>query len=217
MTLTASEIDKIAREIRDYFRQESATVQIQKIKPNFYERAKEAIESLDEMARSNISPERIDMYRKVMDKRDIIEKNLRNFLLKRYEKILRDSLFEIGSSIMDRLTSQEKIFIMDMHNRMSLYIEGLILVKNIAPKEEIEPVEEISTVHPDHEKAEAGKHIPESTDPMKLVSVNAEYLPVATSIGDFYLHKNDILYLPVKAAELIIEKKYARYVEFSKK
>ena len=87
MTLTASEIDKIAREIRDYFRQESATVQIQKIKPNFYERAKEAIESLDEMARSNISPERIDMYRKVMDKRDIIEKNLRNFLLKRYEKI----------------------------------------------------------------------------------------------------------------------------------
>ena len=217
MTLTASEIDKIAREIRDYFRQESATVQIQKIKPNFYERAREAIESLDEMARNNISPERIDMYRKVMDKRDIIEKNIRNFLLKRYEKILRDSLFEIGSSIMDRLTSQEKIFIMDMHNRMALYIDGLIQVKNIAPKEEIEPVEEITTVGPGHEKTEAGKEMPETTDPMKLVSVTAEYLPVATSIGDFYLHKNDILYLPVKAAELIIEKKYARYVEFLKK
>jgi hypothetical protein len=217
MTLTASEIDKIAREIRDYFRQESATVQIQKIKPNFYERAREAIESLDEMARNNISPERIDMYRKVMDKRDIIEKNIRNFLLKRYEKILRDSLFEIGSSIMDRLTSQEKIFIMDMHNRMALYIDGLIQVKNIAQKEEIEPVEEITTVGPYHEKTEEGKHMPEATDPMNLVSVTAEYLPVATSIGDFYLHKNDILYLPVKAAELIIEKKYARYVDFSKK
>ncbi len=217
MTLTASEIDKVAREIRDYYRQESATVQIQKIKLNFYERAREAIESLDEMARSNISPERIDMYRKVMDKRDIIEKNLRNFLLKRYEKILRDSLFEIGSSIMDRLTSQEKVFIMDMHNRMSLYIDGLIQVKNIPQKEEIEPVGEIVNLVPEHEKTEPGKEMAVDTDPMRLVSVTAEYLPVATSIGDFYLHKNDILYIPVKAAELITEKKYARYVEILKK
>jgi hypothetical protein len=56
----------------------------------------------------------------------------------------------------------------------------------------------------------------EEPDAMRLVSVTAEYLPVATSIGDFYLHKNDILYLPQKAAELITEKKYARYVILKK-
>ncbi len=69
MTLTASEIDRIAREIRDYYRQESATVQIQKIKPNFYERAREAVESLDQLARENISPETIDVYRRSWTKR----------------------------------------------------------------------------------------------------------------------------------------------------
>jgi len=126
MVLTIAEIDRISREIRDYYRQESASVQIQKIRGNFYESVKEALESLEEMARTNISPEKIDAYRRIMDKKDIMEKNLRNFLLKRYEKILRDSLFEIGSTVLEKLTQQEKHFIMEKHNEMQDYIESIV-------------------------------------------------------------------------------------------
>ena len=217
MTLTASEIDRIAREIRDYYRQESATVQIQKIKPNFYERAREAVESLDQLARENISPETIDVYRKVMDKKDLIEKNLRNFFLKRYEKIMRDSLFELGSKTMDRIATQERTFILEMHNTMSIYIEGLIHSTGGTDKEKMAlPERIVEEEHVESTPSPRKESRTEEPDAMRLVSVTAEYLPVATSIGDFYLHKNDILYLPQKAAELITEKKYARYVILKK-
>jgi DNA replication factor GINS len=215
MTLTVAEIDKISREIRDYYRQESATVQIQKIRGNFYEQVKEAMESLEEMAKDNISPDTIDLYRKIMDKKDMMEKNLRNFLLKRYEKILRDSLFEIGSTVLEKLTPEEKIFIMNMHNQMQDILE-----KIIKPSRVQEPVASLETVVQGEyenestekdqirdEQARVGQSI---SEPMIPVVITADYLPVATSAGDFYLHRNDIVYLPEKAAEIITSRSFGR-------
>ena len=215
MTLTVAEIDKISREIRDYYRQESATVQIQKIRGNFYEQVKEAMESLEEMAKDNISPDTIDLYRKIMDKKDMMEKNLRNFLLKRYEKILRDSLFEIGSTVLEKLTPEEKIFIMNMHNQMQDILE-----KIIKPSRVQEPAASLETVVQGEyeneatekdqirdEQARVGQSI---SEPMIPVVITADYLPVATSAGDFYLHRNDIVYLPEKAAEIITSRSFGR-------
>ncbi|MGP6239058.1 hypothetical protein ACNF40_01410 [Cuniculiplasma sp. SKW4] len=215
MTLTVAEIDRISREIRDYYRQESATVQIQKIRGNFYEQVKDAMESLEEMARSNISPDTIDLYRKIMDKKDMIEKNLRNFLLKRYEKILRDSLFEIGSTVLEKLTPEEKIFIMNMHNQMQDVLEGIIKPSRVkeASMEGIVSgkYEEPSVAH-EETKEEKGEDIRAMSEPMVPVSVTVDFLPIATSAGDFYLHRNDIVYLPEKAAEIITSRSYGRRV-----
>lgn len=213
MTLTVAEIDKISREIRDYYRQESATVQIQKIRGNFYEQVKDAMESLEEMARSNISPDTIDLYRKIMDKKDMMEKNLRNFLLKRYEKILRDSLFEIGSTVLEKLTPEEKIFIMNMHNQMQDVLEGIIRPSR-AKETSMEAIvsgelEEPSNVH-EEKHEETGEDKIAISETMVPVSVTVDYLPIATSAGDFYLHRNDIVYLPEKAAEIITSRSYGR-------
>ncbi|MCL4346248.1 MAG: hypothetical protein M1496_07840 [Candidatus Thermoplasmatota archaeon] len=222
MTLTVAEIDRISREIRDYYRQESASVQIQKIKGNFYEQVKEAMESLDQMAGANISPEKIDLYRKIMDKKDMMEKNLRNFLLKRYEKILRDSLFEIGSTVLEKLTPEEKLFIMNMHNQMQDYFG-----KIIKPAKEEDLEEALETVVQQENKktvtseekgsegdSEKEKAVQDMVEPMVPVTITVEYLPVATSMGDFYLHKNDIVYLPEKAAEIITSRSYGRQARF---
>ncbi len=211
MVLSIAEIDRISREIRDYYRQESASVQIQKIRGNFYESVKEALESLEEMARTNVSPEKIDAYRRIMDKKDIMEKNLRNFLLKRYEKILRDSLFEIGSTVLEKLTQQEKRFIMEKHNEMQDYIESIVNPGK-QTKVEAESQAVVEKVQTEHHKE--SNDINENRVEGKLVpvAITVDYLPVATSFGDFYFHKNDIAYIPEESAQLVLARKFGHLV-----
>ncbi len=215
MTLTIAEIERISKEIRDYYRAESVNLSIQKIKMSFYDEIEEALESLNEMANESIAKDRIETYRKVMDKKEIMEKNLKNFLLKRYEKLMRESLYDISSKTYEPLAQPEKKFIMEMHNQMDALFRNIL--SPMSKGEEKQLKNEESTIVQD--KAAKKEEIEEKqeTQPIKsemmVLSVMADYLPVATYIGDFYLHHADIVYLPKEIGQILLERKYAREIK----
>lgn len=214
MTLTIAEIERISKEIRDCYRAESVNLSIQKIKMSFYDEVEEALESLNEMA--NHSKDRIDTYRKVMDKKEIMEKNLKNFLLKRYEKLLRESLFDISSKTYEPLAPDEKKFIMEMHNQMDALFRSILYPT--AKDEELQSEENeeiiIGDVKPPQEITEVKAEPVQVKSDMMALSVIADYLPVATYIGDFYLHHADIVYLPKEIGKILLERKYVREIKY---
>ncbi len=211
MTLTIAEIERISKEIRDYFRAESVNLSIQRIKMNFYEEVEEALDSLNQMANDSMTTEKIDTFRRIMDKKEIMEKNLKNFLLKRYEKLMRDSLFEISSKTYEPLAPPEKKFIMEMHNQMDALFRGILTPGN---KDEQKPVVvEEDSKQPDEPIEKTERSVKSSENKMIVLSVTADYIPVATSFSDFYLHRADIVYLPEDIANILKEKKYAREIK----
>ncbi|MCI2412979.1 hypothetical protein [Cuniculiplasma divulgatum] len=213
MGLSIVEIERITKEIREYYRIESSSQSIQRIKPSFYTEVREALTTLNEMAAKSVSESRIENYRKIMDKKEKLENNLRNFLLKRYEKLLRDSLFDISSKTYEPLAPEEKTFIMENHNKMMAYLERIIKPEEEPGKEE-ENEESISTPETGdgERKIENGQKIRTEAEKMSTVSVTADFLPVATSVGDFYLHKGDIVFLPDTVTEILVSRKYARKI-----
>ncbi len=225
MALSIADIERISKEIREYYRIESVNQSIQKIKPNFYNEVKEAIATLSEMATKSVSDSKIESYRKIMDKKEIMEKNLRNFLLKRYEKLLRDSLFDISSKTYEPLAPEEKVFIMENHNRMMNYLDRILKPEDESPDGEGSSEEGIvETEPPEREEKTIQKSKDESSESLPKrnmedlvpVSVIADYLPLSTSFGDFYLHKADIVYLPSDTTEILVSRKYAKRLNIGK-
>jgi DNA replication initiation complex subunit (GINS family) len=216
MVLTIAEIERISKEIRENYRVESVNQSIQKIKSNFYNEVKEALESLNEMAKVSLAEAKIESYRKIMDKKESMERNLKNFLLKRFEKLMRDSLFEIGSKTYEPLTPEEKVFIMDTHNRMTKYLDNLSKPSQETDSATSEKAEVENEPEEKKEVATENKTVKnkssEEFENLAPVVVLSEYLPVATSIGDFYLHKNDIAYLPIQIVDILSSRKYARKI-----
>ena len=206
MTLTVAEIERISKEIREYYRVESVNQSIQKIRSNFYEEVKEALETLNEMAKESVSQSKIENYRKIMDKKEMMEKSLHNFLLKRYDKLMRDSLFEISSKTYEPLAPSEKRFIMEMHNHMAAIFDNI---------EKPQEHAEVTPVKKPEEKIEEKKEPEKVKEEIEMIPLTflADYLPVATSIGDFYLHKSDIVYLPAEIADLLLTRKYVRKIQ----
>ena len=211
MGLSIVEIERITKEIREYYRIESSSQSIQKIKSNFYNEVKEAIITLNEMAAKSVSESKIENYRKIMDKKEKLENNLKNFLLKRYEKLLRDSLFDISSKTYEPLAPEEKKFIMENHNTMMAFLEKILKPEEEKAMDEEEiPQESIEGAA--LEKEEASAKAKEEIEQLSSVAVYADFLPVATAIGDFYLHKGDIVYLPDQISEILVSRKYAKKV-----
>jgi DNA replication factor GINS len=219
MTFNPQQIDRITDELRSFLRVEVRSRKPKKLDPAFYRNINSALETLKDEAQTYLKSQDIDNYIMIKERISDIERDFRAFFQKRFEKISTLSLYDLDGETLGALTPEEKDFITRLHNLM--YDEFNVLLNKVSPAEEVrEETEEIVESIPEPEAAPEAKVPPEEIQPEEIathsqfvvVRILGDQPPIAQPERDYFLHDNDIIYIPDKFAELLIKRKAAQLV-----
>jgi DNA replication factor GINS len=219
MTFNPQQIDRITDELRSFLRVEVRSRKPKKLDPAFYRNINSALETLKDEAQTYLKSQDIDNYIMIKERISDIERDFRAFFQKRFEKISTLSLYDLDGETLGALTPEEKDFITRLHNLM--YDEFNVLLNKVSPAEEVrEETEEIVESIPEPEAAPEAKVPPEEIQPEDIathsqfvvVRILGDQPPIAQPERDYFLHDNDIIYIPDKFAELLIKRKAAQLV-----
>lgn len=216
MPFNPAQIDKITDELRSFLRVEMRSRKPKKLDPAFYRNITEALETLKDESQGFLSRQDIDNYIRIKDRISDIERDFRAFFQKRFEKIATLSLYDLDGDTMGSLTPEEKDFIVRLHNLM--YDEFNLLLNKLPEKGVIEEkIEELADDIP--ASADTAPQLSEVNEPNVsdvqnstnyiLVRIIGDQPPIAQPDRDYYLHDNDMVYLPEKFAELLMKRKSA--------
>lgn len=216
MPLNQTQIDSIYSELQAAIRVERASKKVRKIEADFYRKVVSAISSLNEEAQKLISTN-IDRYLRVKDRVFQFENDFKTFYLIRYGKILRLALYEIQSEDLNGLLPVERDFLLNAHNTLMDNMDTLLgryREKKVPEKKEEEKEQEAQEEEEPKEVAEK-KEKKEKKEDYTLVRVLENQPPIAQQNRNYYLRKNDVLYLPSKFAELLMKRKAVSKVNIS--
>ena len=217
MSLTPAQVDKISEELKSVLRVEVKSKKIKKIEPNFYKVIVNALESLNSDAEDHLSNQNITGYIQTKERISEIEKDFKAFFQRRFEKIATYSIYDLETDLMNSLTPEEKEFITRLHNAMQDEYDHLLLKRKEkkpenpeenAPKSE-HVIEEESTVS-------ETEGLEKEEDSYILVRITGDQPPIAQSDKNYYLHDNDLVYLPNKFAEILINRNSAVKTDIEK-
>ncbi|MHB8372433.1 MAG: hypothetical protein ACYDAO_05330 [Thermoplasmataceae archaeon] len=206
MPITPTDIDRLFKKIRDYSRVESSRVSLNRINQDFYNEVRETLLAMKEMAEESLSNGDIDQYIGIREREGNIRKSLALFFQKRYEKILRESLYDIEGKTLDILTSEEREFIMKMHNEMMGIRDSLL---DPWKKQERESSRESIKEPEIKQEPEEPPNIQERNKDYTCLRITVDYMPIALKNGNYYLRKNDIIHLPKNIAEILLKRESA--------
>ncbi len=218
MTLNPAQIDKVSDELRSFLRVEVRSKKLKKLDPSFYKNVTGALETLKEEAESYLVKQDITNYINLKARINDIERDFRALFQRRFEKISTLSIYDLDSELMNSLTPEEKEFITRLHNMMQ---DQYNLLLNKAPQmdePEETPAEDKENVpeekeEPPAERAEA--EMVSKKDEYILVRILGDQPPIAQPEGDYYLHDNDLVYLPENFAEILVKRKAALKVNLT--
>ena len=213
MTFTPPQIDKVSDDLRSFLRVEVRSKKVKKLDPAFYKNVTEALETLKAEAETYLVKQDITNYINIKERIDYIERDFKALFQRRFEKIATLSIYDLDSELMNALTPEEKEFITRLHNMM--LDQYNFLLNKISTKEEEtgEPQEEEPEAGP--EKVEEKEKEPETEEetPAReeylVVRILGDQPPIAQPEGDYYLHDNDLVYLPENFADILIKRKAA--------
>ncbi len=222
MTLDPTQIDKVANELRSFFRAEFRSKKIKKLDPSFYKNVTSALASLNEEAEKSLKAQDITSYMDIKKKVSDLEKDFKALFQRRFEKIATFSIYPLDSELMNSLTPEEKEFIVRLHNVMQ--DEQNLLINKISiqrekPEESHEQPEEEKPVEQEPAIEESAEPIEEAEIPQAksqseyvLVRIMGDQPPIAQPDRDYYLHENDLVYLPGDFADILIKRKAAQKI-----
>ena len=212
MTLNPAQIDKVSDELRSFLRVEVRSKKLKKLDPSFYKNVTGALETLKEEAESYLVKQDITNYINLKARINDIERDFRALFQRRFEKIATLSIYDLDSELMNSLTPEEKEFITRLHIMMQDQYN--LLLNKMPQKEEPEETSEEEAENPPEEKPTAPAEEQEAEaaaqkDEYLLVRIMGDQPPIAQPEGDYYLHDNDLVYLPENFAEILIKRKAA--------
>lgn len=215
MPLNQTQIDSVYSELQAAIRVERASKKVRKIESDFYRKVVSAISSLNEEAQKLISTN-IDRYLRVKDRVQQFENDFKTFYLIRYGKILKLALYDIESEDLNGLLQVERDFLLNAHNTLTDNMATLLGRYREKKEPEKEKKEEKAQEEAaEKEKEEEKKEKQEKKENYLLVRVLESQPPIAQKNRNYYLRKNDILYLPSKFAELLLKRKAVSRVNIS--
>ncbi|GEM_PF-3453539 len=197
MPLGSSEIDSVYSELQAAIRVERSSKRVRKLENDFYRKIVDIIDALNREAKSLISTD-IDRYLRIKNRVSQIENDFKTFYLLRYGKILKLSLYEIQSKDLKDLLPVERNFLLDLHNIIEEHREKLLdrfREQKPQTEKEKEPLKKDQIME---EEAKQNKKTG-----FALVRITEDYPPIAQNDRNYYLRKNDILYLPQRIAEIL--------------
>ena len=223
MTLDPTQIDKVASELRSFFRAEFRSKKIKKLDPSFYKNVTSALESLNEEAEKSLKAQDITSYMDLKKKVSDLEKDFKALFQRRFEKIATFSIYPLDSELMNTLTPEEKEFIVRLHNMMQ--DEQNLLINKISlplekkdetsmqpEKEKTAAVEASIPEEPPETEEESEPPLVKHESEYVLVRIMADQPPIAQPDRDYYLHENDLVYLPEDFADILLKRKAAQKV-----
>lgn len=218
MPFNPAQIDKITDELRSFLRVEVRSRKPKKLDPAFYKNITSALETLKDEAQQFLANQEIDSYIRIKERISDIERDFRAFFQKRFEKMATLSLYDLDGETMNALTPEEKDFIIKLHNLMYDEYNSLLnktVVENEArgiqekssPKTDFKEPPQVQISHVEAEiEAQENQHPSERYVPVRIIG---DQPPIAQPDRDYFLHDNDIVYLPEKFADLLIKRKSA--------
>lgn len=213
MTLNPAQIDKVSDELRSFLRVEVRSKKLKKLDPAFYKNVTSALETLKEEADIYLVKQDITSYINLKARINDIERDFKALFQRRFEKIATLSIYDLDSELMNALTPEEKEFITRLHNIMQDQYNILLNKLPAVEEEKPEPGgEEAPEAEPQAGDAlPAHEEVPSETprDEFQLVRILGDQPPIAQPDRDYYLHDNDLVYLPEKFAEILIKRKAA--------
>ncbi len=220
--LDLNKYDKTLEELKSVLFSERKTRKLNKLDPNFYKNIYSTFSELkDEKAEA--LPTDIIKYMEITHLLDDVKKNFKAFFQVRFEKIARYSVYELTDDILYNLTNEEKNIIKDFSEKMKYYYDDFIGSSTAVENNEI-PADELSNNGVNQEyidKTEEteikenkinNQKLPEE-EPLEtkniknetyvLVRILKDLPPVAQPDKNYYLHKNDIIYITESFASLL--------------
>ncbi len=204
MTLTPAQIDKVSEELRSLIRVEIRSRKIKKMDPSFYKTVNQALLTLRSEADVYLNNHEIGKFIQIKSRADDLERDFRSLFQRRFEKIATRSIYDLDTELMNSLAPEEKEFVTHLHNMM-LDEYNLLLNDSKATATVTQPTEDKDTV-----KEIAPPTQTQKVDSDMLVLITADLPPIAQNDRDYFLHKNDIIYLSESFANMLIKRNSAR-------
>ncbi|AKA48478.1 hypothetical protein IX51_04505 [uncultured archaeon] len=212
MTLTPAQIDHIANDLKSLIRVEKKSKKVKKLDGGFYKGVVDALETLRSESEKHLKNQDISSYININNRIQDIERDFKDFFQRRFSKMAILSLYELDSDLMNSLTGEEREFVIRLHNMMQDEFNRLLLKERVAHEEEVEEPE----LQPADEKEEPVRqqeiretHEQAAEKKFILVRIVGDQPPIAQPERDYYLHDNDLVYLPENFAELLVKRKTA--------
>lgn len=211
MTLTPAQIDHIVNDLKSLIRVEKKSKKVKKLEASFYKGVVEALETLRSESETHLKNQDISNYISINNRIQEIERDFKDFFQRRFSKMAVLSMYELDSDLMNSLTGEERDFMTRLHNMVQDEYNKLLLKERVLkeeyPEEESSP--EITSEEAVGETTDAQKQEAPEEKSYTLVRIVGDQPPIAQPERDYYLHDNDLVYLPEKFAELLIKRKTA--------
>jgi DNA replication factor GINS len=213
MNLSPTQIDKVSEELRSFLRAEARTKKIRKMEPTFYRNIVSALETLMQESESHLKDRDISSYIRIKERMDEIERDFKALFQRRFEKIASLSVYDLDSELMSSLTPEEKEFIVVLHNQIQDQYKVLL-----QREKKEEPSPRIKEEGPEEKAPELKKEVEtEDTNVQKpleekapveyaLVLIKGDQPPIAQPDRDYFLHDQDLVYLPSTFADLLVKR-----------
>ncbi len=199
--LDISKYDKVLEDLKSMLFSERKSRKLNKVEPNFYKNLHSFFVELN-LEKDRVVTTDIKEYMEITSLLSEARKNFRAFFQVRFEKIAKYSVYEDIEEFLYNLTGEEKNILKELNSKMMGYYEDFTAIE----REEEEPVEdeavEEETVSEDlsenynkNENFEEKKEIKPDAGELVLVRILKDQPVIAQPDRDYYLHKNDIIYI----------------------
>ena len=222
MSLSPAQIDRISEELKSLLRVEIKSRKLKKIDAGFYKSIVEALDSLNSDAEKYLKDQDITNYISIKNRTQDIERDFKSFFQRRFEKIAVTSIYDLDTDLMNSLTGEEKEFITKLHNTMNDEYNHLLMRRREKPPEEeheaieIEPQEKVERKEePKEEEPVAPEASEEPEQDFVVVRILDDLPTIAQADRDYFLYKNDVLYLPKKFAEILVKRENAVQIDIN--
>jgi len=212
-----SKYDKLLEDLKAMLFSERKSRKLNRIEPNFYKNIHSLFVELTEEKDRVVSSD-ITEYMEITKLLDEVRKNFKAFFQVRFEKIGKYSVYDEIEEYLYNMSPEEKNIMKELNAQMKGYYDDFTGITR--QTEEIpEMPEEEKIVEEPPEKNITEPEITEApvAEEMVLVRIIKDQPPIAQPDRDYYLHRNDILYISGSFAKMLSSHGVCSYIEKGKK
>ncbi len=213
--IDVSKYDKLLEDIKSMLFSERKSRKLNKIEANFYKNIYSLFVDLNAEKERAVSTD-ITEYMEITKLLDDAKKNFKAFFQVRFEKIAKYSVYDEIEEFLYNMSPEEKGIMRDLNERMKNYYNDFIGAIRSEKEEKEEPVQSIEE-EPSQKESEPEIMSPNVTEDPIPVRILKDQPPIAQPEGDYYLHKNDIIYISPSFARILNSHGACAYIEKGKK
>ena len=214
--IDVSKYDKLLEDIKSMLFSERKSRKLNKIEPNFYKNIYSLFVDLNAEKERVVSTD-ITEYIEITKLLDDARKNFKAFFQVRFEKIAKYSVYDEIEEFIYNMSPEEKGIMRDLNEQMKNYYKDFIgAAKPEGGEKEEEAITIVDKESPE-EKPEPEMVNTDITEEPVPVRILKDQPPIAQPERDYYLHKNDIIYISPPFARILNSHSACVYIEKGKK